>query len=950
MPVTNANKKAVDLPFFEMLNSAPIASGAVAALTSAEDGVDRFVYYLNSSTLYRYDTYADTWQQLAGTPAGPTNAASLRYTKRRGTHGRVISATSSTVQIPGLRSGVLNGSEIEILHGTGAGQRRTITLSSETIHDSGVVTGTSVTALTDTTKKWKVNQWAGYLVGISFGTGPTQYRKILYNDATNLFVSDTNLMPQDPWNASAVFVATSPYVAPASTAGAQSHYVICSQTFTLNSNWTVTPDATSYYTTRTGGIYLLSSASTAPFFTLQYYDVAQDSWISKTVHQSLIGAALGTDFTIERGSQSGSALVTKVGAVSGAARTLTDAGLALTFDRYANYRLLITGGTGVGQNRRIVGNTATTFTVNKPWATTPDSTTTYEVWPDYDRVWMTGNGAAAVFAYSPETDWWMQGQHFDDGYANNVAFSYGSYVPGGITSGTYIASGVRAVNATPTAGGTGYVVGDVLTCSVGGTGAQVIVTSVSPGGIVTGIELYHAGTATGFTVGTGKATTGGSGTGCTIEITTVGAVGLISTAASHFLRRNDVVTFSGCSEAAWNAAHTVLCAPSYTQFCVAITATASMAASNSQSTTVVVDSSKNWTPGEHVGRLVHLSVAGTAPTSQIRWITANTATTLTVASITAASNGLSKYAIYDAKAFGADVQRRPEAELSSGYATGGSTTTLVDSTKNWVVNQWAGYLFKVEAGTGFASGRISIISNTATTLTFSAQAFTPDATTKYEIADSWGLTSAGSTTTLTESTSKNWTANQWAGKRVRLTGGTGTGLEYAITSSTNNQLTFALSTAPDTTTPYCILGAAPRSTGIELIYVWGGSDATKKGRYMYCARGGATPYIDIFDVTTGRWTYNQPFSPQSVTFSTGTWYAYDGVDTLYIGVGVGSSIARIYALNVNTAKIVAMGQTVQLGGNVHIGNFMEVLSSPDGVQYLYVLGNTSTAMSRAMVF
>ena len=72
-----------------------------------------------------------------------------------------------------------------------------------------------------------------------------------------------------------------------------------------------------------------------------------------------------------------------------------------------------------------------------------------------------------------------------------------------------------AVNA----GGTGYVVGDVLTIS-GGTSivaGQVTVTSVS-GGAVTGIRISNAGIYTA-NPGTGAATTGGTGTGCTINTT-----------------------------------------------------------------------------------------------------------------------------------------------------------------------------------------------------------------------------------------------------------------------------------------------------------------------------------------------------------------------------------------------------------------------------------------------
>lgn len=946
MPVTNANKKTVDVPFFEAMNFSQFATQFIGCTTTSEGGDNRYIYaVLTSMNFVRYDTYSDTYQVLSSAPVSFNNVTTMRYTKHRGFHGRVISATGSSVQIGGLRSGVLSGYEMEILSGTGAGQKRTITLSNETIHDSGVVTAVSVNGfMTDSTKKWRVNQWAGYSVSFTFGAGGTQgVRRILYNDATTLYFSDANLQPYDPWGAAPASVNIS------ATAGSQNHYTITSQTFTLSSNWTVSPDSTSFFTIRSGGIYAVSGLPAAPFFSLSYYDIASDLWYTKTTPQGLFLASLGVDISIDRPNTTNSPLLTNAGAISGGARTLTDAGLTLANDRYSNFRVKITGGTGVGQNRRIVANTATTFTVAKPWATNPDSTSTYEIFPDFDRLWLVGGGNSSMFAYSPENDLWMQGQLFDDGIANAMAVTLKGWNPINVTGGARLAAGVTAVNSVPTAGGTNYVVGDVLTCSVGGSGAQVTVTSVSPGGIVTGIELTNTGTATGFTTGTGRATTGGTGTGCTIEITSVGSTTAVNLSQNHFFRRGDVVTISGTTEAAYNAAHTIIGVPGLTTICIATAATGNAGQAQAQGTTTIVDSTKNWTTNEHVGRLVHLCVAGTGPTSQIRWITANTATSLTVATITAATT-TSKYAIYDAKAFGCDTQRRPENEAPSGYATGGSTTTLVDSSKNWVVNQWAGYLFRIEAGTGFASGRISIISNTATTLTFAAQAFTPDATTKYEIADAWGLATAGTTITLTEGTTKNWTVNQWAGKRIRICAGTAVGNEYSVTSNTSTAHAFSGATAPDTTSAYAILGIPQRSTGIELVWACGGSDAARRGRYMYLPRGGGTSQVDIYDITTGRWGYGQLWQPQSVAFNFGTSYSYDGVDTIYICVSTSTQVARVYAMDVTTGRVEPFGQTTQIGGTAHLGNYLEYVMSPDGVPFLYYMHNASTAVSRAMVF
>jgi hypothetical protein len=937
----------LDLPFFELCNQAPVASGATAAMATAEDGSDRFIYYLSGSTFTRYDREQDTWQLLANPGVAPATLVSLRHTRRRGYHGRVLGATASTVTLPNLRGPELDGQTIRIEYGPGQGQERTLTYTGETVHDFGVVTAATGLVLTDSTKKWRVNQWAGHTVAITFGTGTTAYRKVLYNDATSLTISDANLMPHDPWNNTDI-VAAAPYAVPVATAGAQSMYRIISAEFNLSSNWTTTPGASSYFTTLSGGIYLVSSAAAAPFFTLQYYDVLGDYWYSKTVPQGLIGAALGTDISLERFAKVGTALVASTAVTSATARTVTASSLSLANDRYANCRMLIVSGTGTGQHRRIVGHTGAQFWLSRDWSTTPDATSTFEVWPDFDRLWLTGGAASAMYAYSPENDYWMQGQAFDDGVTTNISASLSNvWMPFGVSTGARIAAGVTAVNATPTAGGTGYVIGDVLTCSVGGTGAQVIVTSIAPSGAVTGIQLVHSGTATGFAVGTGRATTGGTGSGCTIEITAVGATALITTASAHFVRTGDSVTFAGCSEAAWNAAHTVLGAPSTTTFCVAVTATANMAASNSQSTTVIVDPTKNWVPGEHVGRIVEVMVAGRAPTAQRRWITANTATTLTVAAITAAVNGTSKYVIYDAKAFGVDDQRASTGQEAYGWATGGSTTTLVDNTKSWIPNQWAGYLFKIETGTGYGSGRISIISNTATTLTYATQAFTPDATTKYEIADTWGLASASTTTTITEATSKNWTVNQWAGKRVRITAGTGSGQESAVASNTATALTTGTITAGDATSVYAILGIPARGAGTGLVYPYDAS-ASLKGRYMVSVRGGGTNQIDLFNVQTGRWEYGIHINPQNELFTTGSSYNYLGGDKIILSRTANTSVVRLLELDLFKREIRGRGTTTFLSGTVTIGNILEVVEA-QGYKIAYVMQSGGTLMSRAVV-
>ena len=127
----------------------------------------------------------------------------------------------------------------------------------------------------------KEMQWDGYNVRLSFGTGQSQVRRILYNDTTTLTVADTNYQAVDSFNNTG-FSSVSPYTTPTSSAGSQTHFVIESTELTVNTAWVVTPDASSIYQIMTGGIWVLSSSASTPFATWQYYDPLLDCWFNKT--------------------------------------------------------------------------------------------------------------------------------------------------------------------------------------------------------------------------------------------------------------------------------------------------------------------------------------------------------------------------------------------------------------------------------------------------------------------------------------------------------------------------------------------------------------------------------------------------------------------------------------------------------------------------------------------
>ncbi|NTW90575.1 MAG: hypothetical protein HGA35_01345, partial [Erysipelotrichaceae bacterium] len=263
--LTNNLKKQVDLPVWEWLRFAPQTTTAVSSLTTGNSLENRYLYYQISNLLYRYDTVNDCWQQLQSTPTNtPTIMNSNVLNNAMGYFGQAISGGANTIQLAGLSGNALVGYKIRILEGTGAGQERTITaISAPTIHERGICTTASTAQAIDAStgaglKQWTPNQWKNYQVRFDWGTGRTQVRKILYNTQNTATFSDVNHITINPWSNTPLTVAT---------VANNSFFVIESHQATVNTPWTVQPDATSRFMVVSGGIWNVSQGTTAaPFF------------------------------------------------------------------------------------------------------------------------------------------------------------------------------------------------------------------------------------------------------------------------------------------------------------------------------------------------------------------------------------------------------------------------------------------------------------------------------------------------------------------------------------------------------------------------------------------------------------------------------------------------------------------------------------------------------------
>jgi hypothetical protein len=99
---------------------------------------------------------------------------------------------------------------------------------------------------------------------------------------------------------------------------------------------------------------------------------------------------------------------------------------------------------------------------------------------------------------------------------------------GQIPQPQYVWIGRRDLTAIQTvtvgaSGGTGYLVGDVVTVTQSlASGGQLQVATITTGGVVTGVTIIPAAQGTGYTIASNLPVTGGNGTGLEINVTAVG--------------------------------------------------------------------------------------------------------------------------------------------------------------------------------------------------------------------------------------------------------------------------------------------------------------------------------------------------------------------------------------------------------------------------------------------
>ena len=735
MPALTANTltRQVDLPTWEWTRFAPAVSSALSSTCSADNGNflpeehGRYIYYLISATQFvRYDTWTDMFQQLSSPAVAPATFSAMKYSAAFGIEGNVLAAGTNTLTIPSVTSQAMVGYDVVIISGTGAGQRRTITSVAEpVIADSGIVTAVSNTLgtlnITDTLKAWTVNQYAGYTLRITGNSGVSQVRRILSNASTVITLGDTTQMNK-VWHNPNIF---SPAIS--ATAGSQSTYSIESQVVTLDSNWTTQPDSTSVFRVQSGLVLLVSNNVSSPFYTLQAYDILNDTWYILPAMQQIF-AAVGTDCTVERTTENSSIWFRGTASASSTTTTLVDGTLgvdraAWTPNQWTGYWVYIFSGTGAGQIRQIASNTSTTLTWSTA-GTAPTATSRYMIL-GFDAGTAT-SGAASTLTDSTKS--WTTNRWTNYVVRIMAGTGAGQYRP--IASNTSTALTIVGTWTTNPDSTSVYTIQgdpDKMYIQLGGIAAMAIHNLDSQ--VPTFGRQQDWGIAR-----IGSATVAGHQPISINTLANATNTATITTSHPHQFRVGDLVTVRGATDANFNVTNVAIASvPSTTTFTYTMAGTPAVTTfATAQSTTTFVDVTKNWTTNQWAGYTLYnytaaITASNGSTTAQVFRIASNTSNTLTlVAAGTAPNSGVSRYSIAASNALGA---------ADFGVATGtGSTTTLQDTSKSWAVNIWAGKRLRILTTTGTVA-EVAITSNTSNTITCGTITAPTTAVTGYAILE-----------------------------------------------------------------------------------------------------------------------------------------------------------------------------------------------------------------------
>ncbi len=885
MSLTNNLKKQIDTPVWEWTRLAPAVSSAVSSTCTADNSTyhvtfGRYVYYMQAAAtlatttaltgFFRYDTISDSYQLLSQPPGALLTFSGMQFAGGQGYNGMVLASTSNTITTAALTGQTLKGFDIRIIGGTGIGQQRIITgISDLVIADNGTLSAVPVSPqnfVTDINKNWTINQWVGYQVRFVSAAGQSQIRKIMYNTSNTLYFADVSKFAEDqqPWCPITTIAGSAQVIV-----AIGSLYQIESSSITVDSNWSVQPDATSRFVVRSGAIWLLTSGVN---YVLQYYDIAADTWYIRnggSASSPVLG--LGTDATIVNTGEN--ATVWDRGIALGASNDTThlqDTTKSWTVNQYAGYYVRIFSGTGENQLKQIISNTSNTLAWTGA-ATAPDTTSRYFI-EAFDAGTLTSVGAVTQTGASTGT-------------INGNVFTAGS------TTGAYYP-------------------GQILT----GTGVQASQTLLSPS-----LACYTTGNSTTVNFATGNPSTMGITAGMVVTVFAVGGGGVITVGTTVSSVTSSTVVLSATTTTALNG--------STLQF-----SSVAILAACTTNTFLSVYVTCTSTTGLYTGAyLTILSGSGTlASNSYVASVVDSTHFTLSAPPTVALSAAVLQAQPYQTVITGqlsgilggaGTYTVWPSQLVASTTITGTGIGTVTDSSKSWLPDRWNNSVVHIRSGTGVGQVRQitrtvpgAVVYTSASGATSSGKVVTVTSTTSLTVGMALNITAGTGAFTpnsyvVAVNSSTTFTVSDFPS--VALSGGS-----TVVTGAPYNTLcvTPAWTTQPSTDSIYGIHGDTDKNyfslaTNNAATYIHNiDSDSVTTGRMLDwgAARGISAQYSDYLPVAVSSSVPVLPIT-SAIGFIIGTGVATTATSNT-------SNIATITYTTAASASIFPIGSWITVAG------------------------------------
>jgi hypothetical protein len=431
MALVNRLRKQVDQPVWEWMRYIPFTTAAsnTFILPPLTGSGNQYIYAINGTDFWRYDTYSDSWSYInGGVPVGVTSTCTGTWKVDDGYHTYALDGSGSTITGAFLAGETLKGYKLKIINGLGAGQERTITnVSNPVAFDYLTVTGflntgTTQGYMTDSSKKWRVNQWRNYQVRIYLGTSQQYFvRTILYNNNDTLWFADANWHAIDTHNAYN-HVWDNGLLTPSTTYGSRA--VIESSVITLDSPLTTALDITSECLIKGGTLHYITNTTAGSFFTHYWWEPLRGQWYSKHSQTGVIPSYLALSELYIEGIDSSIVAAYDSGSITSASsRSFTDSTKSWTPDQFNNYKVRnLTN----GQEHTIIRNTSDTITIGHDFDSPMSASNLYDIVPDDDKYYMMGAANATLAQYSDESNSWSPSQVYDWGTTNIAYVQYSS--------------------------------------------------------------------------------------------------------------------------------------------------------------------------------------------------------------------------------------------------------------------------------------------------------------------------------------------------------------------------------------------------------------------------------------------------------------------------------------------------------------------------------------------